>query len=143
MTVAATLDTSDPGSGLTVVLRLTNTSATSVGVLDPAFANPPPDGPWTVETYRVAQLLSYGFLRITVTDREGERVEPSPVETWATHVLRAPLVLAPGEHLDVPIPLGAFYELSPGASYRLAIAYGEGEPRVTAEADVVVPASGG
>ena len=55
------------------------------------------------------------------------------METWATPVLNAPVTLAPGETLDVPIPLGPFFALAPGR-YRVSAEYGDDKTRAAAEA---------
>src|SRR5262245_20327335 len=91
-----------------IVLRIANTSATTVVLLNPALGKPSPEmeWPWSVETYRAALLLSYGFLELTVAEATspGRQLDRQPLETWATPVLRPPVVLQPGESVDVPVP---------------------------------------
>ena len=89
--------------------------------------------PYSLATYRASLLMSYGFLTVAVADEEGRPVERQPVETWATPVLRPPVSLAPGETLDVPIPLGPFFALPPGGTYRVSVTFGADEQKVSGD----------
>jgi hypothetical protein len=133
---------------LAVTLRITNASDAAVAVLNPDVGRPSPQmrWPWSVEAYRAALLMSYGYLAVSVTGAAGEPVDRQPVETWATPVLRPRVALAPGDALEVPIPVGRFFPLAPGGTYRLSVDYGDDALKVHADGAVDVPgddASGG
>jgi hypothetical protein len=131
----------DGGGEVVVTLRIVNESGATVEVLDPEIGRPSPEmgWPWSLAAYRAALLLSYGYLALAVTDAAGDEVEPEPVQTWATPVLRPPVALRPGEALEIPLPLGRFFPLTPGRTYRAAVDYGERGARVHAEGDVLAP----
>ncbi len=94
--------------------------------------------PYSLETYRASLLMSYGYLTVSVTDEDGEPVEKQPVETWVTPILNSPVTLAPGETLDVPIPLGPFFTLVPGRTYRVSAEYGDNALKVSGEGTLAV-----
>jgi hypothetical protein len=119
-----------------VVLRLTNAGQASVEVLNPDLGRPSPDMRWphSEEAYRTSLLMSYGYLEVRVADDSGEPVDMAPVQTWATPALRPPVRLEPGESLDVPVPVGVFFPLQPGETYRVSVGYGAGADKTWAEA---------
>ena len=82
--------------------------------------------------------MSYGYLTVSVTDEHGQPVEKQPVETWVTPVLNSPVALAPGESLDVPIPLGPFFALAPGRTYQVSAEYGDRALKVGGEGALAV-----
>ena len=129
------------GAGFAILLRVTNTSAADVEVLNPDMGRPTEATGWTygLSAYRMSLLLSFGFLTLTVVDEYGEEVAEQPLETWATPVLSTPLRLAPGESFDLHIPVGAFFPLRAGERYRLTVAYGDRGAKARAEGDVAVP----
>jgi hypothetical protein len=132
--LTATLDPSggdEPG----VTLRIANAGGEAVEILDPDVGRPPPEmgWPWSVAAYRVAVLLSFGYLALAVTDGAGDPVEPEPVQPWATPVLRPPVVLGPGDVVAVPLPLVPFFPLAAGATYRVVVDYGVAPATVHAE----------
>jgi hypothetical protein len=61
---------------------------------------------------------------------------------WAhmggTPILNSPVPLAPGESLDVPIPLGPFFALAPGSTYRVSAEYGDPAPKISGEGTLTV-----
>jgi hypothetical protein len=65
-------------------------------------------------------------------------VEKQPGETWVTPNLNSPVALAPGESLDVPIPLGPFFPLVPGRTYRVFAEYGDKALKVSGEGTLSV-----
>ena len=121
-----------------VLLRITADSP--VEVLNPDLGRPSPEMKWpySLETYRASLLMSYGYLTVSVTDEDGKPVEKQPVETWVTPILNPPVTLAPGETLDVPIPLGPFFTLVPGRTYRVSAEYGDKALKVSGEGTFAV-----
>ena len=145
-TLTATLEpASAAGTGASgevgVTLRLANPGDGPVEILDPDVGRPPPEmgWPWSVAAYRVAVLLSFGYLALAVTDEAGDPVEPEPVQAWATPVLRPPVVLGPGDAVAVPVPLVPFFSLERGRAYRVAVDYGAAPATVHAEGTVTAP----
>jgi len=129
------------GDDVGVSLRIANRSDQPVEVLNPDVGRPSPEmgWPWSLEAYRVAVLLSFGYLALVVSDEAGDAVEPEPVQPWATPVLRPPLVLAPGDAVAVPLPLVPFFPLAAGVTYRVAVDYGTAPARVHAEGTITAP----
>lgn len=129
------------GGEVAVTLRIANPTAGPVEILDPDVGRPPPEmgWPWSVAAYRVAVLLSFGYLALAVTDEAGDPVEPEPVQAWATPVLRPPVVLGPGDAVAVPVPLVPFFSLERGRAYRVAVDYGAAPATVHAEGTVTAP----
>jgi hypothetical protein len=136
--------TAEPDPGLPdapgVTVRVVNGGDTPVELLNPDVGRPLPASHWpfSVETYRAATLISYGYLALRVHDAGGEPVEPLTVATWSTPVLRAPVALGPGDSCAVPVPLGQFFALTPGERYTVAVDFGDAALRVHAETELVV-----
>jgi hypothetical protein len=124
-----------------VILSLTNRSDAGTTILNPDMGVPAPamHWPFSQEVYRTSLLLSYGYLSLTVTGETGDEPPREPIETWATPVLRSPLELAPGDSLQLPIPIGAFYRLERGRVYDVTVTYGDQAAEVSAKARVTVP----
>jgi hypothetical protein len=133
----------DAENAVALVLHVVNESGAPAEVLNPDLGRPSPQMKWPFsdETYRASLLMSYGYLRVSVIDENGEELEKEPVETFATPALRSPLVLAPGEAVDVVIPLGDFFSLSPGGRYSASVEYGAGV-KVRAECSVALRSTG-
>ena len=134
--LSATLHPQAAEGEFTLVLRVTNDSDEAVDVLNPDLGRPSPDMHWpgSDATYRAALLMSFGYLDVRVSDSSGDPVEMTPIQTWATPALRPAVRLAPGESLDVLIPLNALFALQPGTAYRVAVGYGEAAEKVRAAA---------
>ena len=124
-----------------VALRAVNVSGSAIEVFNPELGRPAPElnWPWSAETYNASLLMSYGYLTVAVFDESGERVGLEPVETWATPVLDPPLRLAPGDSFSLLIPVGRFFPLSYGQSYRVFVEYGDDALKVRAEGTIDVP----
>jgi len=136
----ATIEPRDGGDPPVVALRITNGSGAPVEVLNPDLGRPSPEmnWPYSLETYRASLLMSYAYLTVSVTDEQGQPVEKQPVETWVTPILNSPVALAPGESLDVPIPLGPFFTLAPGSTYRVSAEYGDPALKISGEGALTV-----
>jgi hypothetical protein len=137
--LSATIEPLDGDDGPGVALRITNTSGAPVELLNPDLGRPSAEMKWpfSLETYRASLLMSYGYLAVSVTDEHGEPVDKQPVETWVTPILNSPVALSPGESLDVPIPLGPFFALAPGQTYRVLAEYGDDALKVSGEGALV------
>ena len=129
------------GETYSLILRITNPSDRAVSVLNPDMGVPSPDmhWPYSQAVYQTSLLLSYGYLTLAVTDEAGRELPPEAIQTWATPVLRPRIELEPGAAFEVTIPIGAFYHLEPGQTYRLALTYGDRELKVPAKARVIAP----
>jgi hypothetical protein len=124
-----------------VLLRVENSSGGGVEILNPDMGVPAPDSGWphSADVYRVAMLLSYGYLTLTVVDAEGREVAQQAIQTWATPVLRPKVRLEPGEAMTLPIPLATFYALTPGVPYDVTVGYGDHDLKVAARARLTMP----
>jgi hypothetical protein len=129
--------TDEPVGETAVALRIVNESDAPVTVLNPDLGRPAEgvDWPFSVEAYRAALLMSFGFLTVAVHDESGDEVEREPVSTWSTPLVRPPVALAPGGSLEVVIPVGPFFPLAPATVYRVTAEYGDAA-RVRAEGTV-------
>ena len=128
------------GEKLAIVLHIENTSTREITILNPDMGVPSPGSswPWSNEVYQTAMLLSFGYLSLTVTGETGETLPQQVIQTWATPVLSPFIELKPGQLLDIPIPIGRFYQLQPGSRVQLAIVYGAASCKVSASAVVNV-----
>ena len=138
--LTASIDPRTAGEDQVATLRITNASDSTVEVVDPNMGQPSPEmnWPYSIETYRASLLMSFGFLAVSVAEESGADVAMQSISTWATPVLRPPVSLAPGESVEVPIPIGRFFPLEPGGKYVVSIEYGDADQRVSAEGTVEV-----
>jgi len=132
-----------PEGELPTVLRIVNSSGEPVELVNPDMGQPSPQMSWpfSIEAYRASLLMSFGYLAVSLTDQWGAQVEPDRVETWATPATRPHVILAPGESIDVVIPLARFFPVSAGSRYRVSVEYGDGAQKVRAEGTIDVPKS--
>jgi hypothetical protein len=136
--LTAAFEPQTTGEDFVATLRITNVSDAPVDVVNPDMGRPSGqmNWPYSIETYRAALLISFGNLVVSVTDASGTDVSRTPIETWATPIRKGPIPLAPGASVDVPIPLGRFFAVEEGETYRVVAAYGEPDARVPAEGEV-------
>jgi hypothetical protein len=136
--LTASIDPRTVGEDRVATLRITNASDSAVEVVNPDLGQPSPEmnWPYSIETYRASLLMSFGFLAVSVAEESGADVAMASISTWATPILRPPVSLAPGESVDVPIPIGRFFPLEPGGKYVVSIEYGDADQRVWAEGTV-------
>jgi hypothetical protein len=139
-TVDVPLGQADPAA-FRVSLRVTNQTARSTSVLNPDMGAPTPDTKWPYsnEVYQTSLLLSFHFLTIVISDESGHDLPQQPVATWATPVVLPKLELPAGASLELTIPLGTFYRLESGRTYRVAMRYGDREQTVSVQTAVRVP----
>jgi hypothetical protein len=123
-----------------VILRLTNQAAHPVAVLNPDMGKPTSDmrWPWSSESYRVSLLISFHYLSMSVTDDAGRVLPQQAVQSMATPVRLPDLDLAPGMSLELPIPIGDFYELGSAKTYDVMIEYGDRNDKVAAQTVITV-----
>lgn len=123
-----------PPAETAVVLRIRNDTGADAELPDPDLGAPAADSGWphSVEAYRAVLLVSFGIMSVDVRDASGDEAERLAVSTWSTPRRRPDLVLAPGATLDLVIPLGPMFALSPGERYRVGVMYGG----VTGEGEV-------
>ena len=124
-----------------VTLRITNPTRRPIAILNPDLGVPSAEMRWrrSQDVYRAAMLISFGFLSLSVTGEAGRAVKQQAIPTWATPVLRPPVELGPRQSLAVDIPLGAFFRLRSGKTYRVAITYGDRGRQVSAQGRVSIP----
>jgi hypothetical protein len=124
-----------------VTLRITNPTSRPIAILNPDMGVPSAEMGWTrsQDVYRTAMLISFGFLSLSVTSEAGRALRQEVIPTWATPVLRPPVKLAPGQSLELAIPLGAFFRLQPGKTYQVAVTYGDRSLQVSTQGSVSIP----
>jgi hypothetical protein len=126
---------------LRVKLRITNPAGGRVAIVNPDMGVPSPAMNWhfSQEVYQIFLLLSFGFLSISVTDEAGSELPQRIIPTSATPALRPPLDLGPGDSFEIEIPIGSFYQLASGKTYRVSLEYGDKAMKVSAQTRVTVP----
>jgi hypothetical protein len=119
--------TAEPVGETPVAPWIVNDSESPVELLNPDMGKPAEGVEWphSVEAYRAALLMSFGFLTVSVHDQSGDGLEKEPVSAWSTPLVRPPVSLAPGRSLEVVVPLGPFFSLAPAAAYRVILEYGD------------------
>jgi hypothetical protein len=124
-----------------VILRLTNQAGDTIAVLNPDLGKPTAAmrWPWSSDSYRVSLLISFHYLSMSVTDKAGRKLPQQAVQSMATPVRLPDLHLAPGTFLELPIPIGDFYELGSGRTYDVMIEYGDRDRKVTARTLMTIP----
>ncbi len=117
----------EPVRETAVALRIVNRSAAPVDLVNPDLGHPAAivDWPFSVEAYRAALLMSFGFLTVSVRDESGDEVEKEIRPTWSTPLVRPPVSLTPGGSLEIVIPVGPFFALAPATTYRVTAEYGD------------------
>jgi hypothetical protein len=122
-------------SDFVILLRIVNGSDRTLAVPNPDMGTPVPEMNWTESTisYQTSLLLSFHVLSIQVIDAAGRELPRQAIPTWATPVRMPDIELEPGRSLDVPIPLGRFYQLESESPYLVRIQYGDRERRVQVE----------
>lgn len=144
MSLAAAIEVSDrhtDAPALQVRLRITNPEDRKVTILNPDMGVPSPALNWpeSNDVYQTFLLTSFGFLSMTVTDEAGNELPLRTFPISATPALRPPVELAPGDSLELVIPVGSFYQLEAKKSYRVAIEYGDHALKVSAGTRFTVP----
>ncbi len=123
-----------------IVLRITNPTSDKVSILNPDMGVPSAamNWPFSQSVYQASSLISFGYLTIRVSGETGEQVSQKNIQTWATPVLRPPLQLQPDESVELTIPIGDFYELEAGKTYRVSLEYGTNDRKVSASGAVII-----
>jgi hypothetical protein len=124
-----------------ITVRIMNPTDQPLAILNPDMGVPSPamKWPWSNQTYQTSLLISFGYLSVSVVDDVGQELPQQPLQTWATPVLRPRIELAPGDSIDVSIPIGDFYQLESGRSYSVSLEYGDRHLRVAARDRAHVP----
>lgn len=123
-----------PYHSLPIQLVVENLSSTAVSVLNPDMGTPDRDWPFLVESFRIAIMLSFGFMSMLLTGPYGHEVARGGAVTLATPIVVPPLMLAPSEALSLDIELRDFYEVDAPGDYLFAVEYGDRSCQVRAEA---------
>ena len=108
------------GSPVTVRLVLRNDDATAVSVLNPDMGRPQADGSWKYsdDAYRVAIMLSFSFMQISLRDESGHPVLRTGAASLATPILAPRISLHPGQSFSLDFDLSEFYELKDSGKVR-------------------------
>lgn len=128
--VTATIEpAADPIGEFPIALRIANHTDQPIEVLNPDLGRPAESADWaySVQAYRAALMVSFGFLTLSVHDDSGNEIEQEPVTTWSTPLVPPPVSIVPGGSLRVVIPIGPFFMLQPETIYRINLHYGDPE----------------
>lgn len=112
------------GRPLRMRIRLTNDGAHPARIVSPDFGEPPPELDWTGsgETYRLALLISLGWIRLSMRDSEGVDVVHKQPMPWVDPLVGS-RTLAPGEAIALEFDLDAFFTITHPGRYVVAVDY--------------------
>lgn len=124
------------GESIPVRMTLRNSGSSVLSVLNPDMGSPEADDSWNFsdDAYRVAIMLAFSFLDISVRDSSGKVVPRVGAATLATPVLMPRRPLPPGEILTIDFDLSEFYELTKADHYEVRAEYGDDQARFRAVA---------
>jgi hypothetical protein len=120
--------------GVWADLRIVNDGHALARIHNPGDYLPTEGWQSSREAYRIAVLLSFHFLDMTVHSSDGSVLGRTGIATLADHIVGRPIELDPGAELHIAVPLHEFYDLEAGADYWLALTYGDDDVRVSATA---------
>jgi hypothetical protein len=130
--VRSTLDIRQE-NGLWADLRIVNTGEKTVFIHNPGDYRPTEGWEFSREAYNAAVLLSFHFLDMALTTKDGISVDQSGIATRANHDVEPPVELKPSDALTISIPLHEYYNLESGVTYSLELTYGDDQLRVRAK----------
>jgi hypothetical protein len=122
-----------------VRMTITNDSDEEIEVVNPEVGVPPSDLEWRAsdQAYQVALLMSFGLLKITLKDTDGELVESNGLMPWVTPIL-GKRALQPHDNLVLDFDLNELFSIdSPGRS-SLQVRYGDDAVYAEASMDIEI-----
>jgi hypothetical protein len=122
------------GEGIPVRMTLRNSGSVILSVVNPDMGSPGADNGWDFsdDAYRIAIMLAFSFMEISVRDSSGNVIPRTGAATLATPVLMPRRPLAPGETLIIDFDLSEFYELTTMGHYEVRAEYGDDQARFRA-----------
>lgn len=129
------------GGGVWAHLKIRNIGDAALAIHNPGNDRPTAGWELSKEAYQAAVLRSYGFLEVSLRSAEGTPVDPAPVHARAGHLAGLPRQLAPGDELDIAVPVHELYVLQAGKEYDLSLTYGDDAGRYSAATRVWAPGS--
>lgn len=131
----------DDVASFRMILQIKNQSGAPAKILNPDMGVPDPvlRWPFSQEAYQTAVLVSFHFLTMSVFDDTGNELPREAIDASSTPILQLPLEVAPGGSFELAIPIGVFYQLASGRSYRVVLEYGDKNLKVAAQGVVTTP----
>ena len=138
---ALEIKTEQPVLGEPIWVRMTITNGSDQGfiIVNPEVGAPPSDLEWRAsdQAYQVALLMSFGLLKMTLKDTDGELVESKGLMPWVTPIL-GKRTLQPHDILVLDFDLNELFSIdSPGRS-SLEVRYGDDAAYAEANIDLEV-----
>ena len=117
-------------------MTLRNCGNAVLSVLNPDMGRPGADEGWEFsdDAYRVAIMLAFSFMELSVRDGRGNVLPRVGPATLATPVLMPRPSLAPGETITIDFDLSEFYEFATADRYEVRADYGDDQARFRAVA---------
>jgi hypothetical protein len=124
------------GDPITLEMSMGNETGAPVHIstFEPIIAPPRQQWPYSLETYKVSVLASFGILQIALWDECGAPVASSLPAPWVTPLLGQRAV-APGEAFRIGIRIDELFDIETPGTYRAGVKLREGN--VAGEADLV------
>lgn len=128
--LSGTLDllTVRPVAGEPIWLRLTITNVADQAalIINPDVGVPPPDLKWTAsnEAYRIAVLMSFGLIQMTLKDADGVLVDSKGLMPWVTPILGT-RALPPHDSVALDFDLNELFGANAPGLYSLRVRYGQ------------------
>src|SRR5207248_727871 len=114
------------GEPIWVRMTITNGSDQAFIIVNPEVGAPPPNLEWKAsdQAYQVALLMSFGLLKVTLKDTDGELVESKGLMPWVTPIL-GKLALQPHDIVALDFDLNELFSIESPGRASLQVRYGD------------------
>jgi len=115
-----------PGEPIWVRMTITNGSAQEVVIVNPEVGVPPPYLDWIAsdKAYQIAVLMSFGVVKITLKNADGQLVESKGLMPWVTPIL-GKRALQPQDSLVLDFDLSELFSIHLAGLYSVQMHYGD------------------
>jgi hypothetical protein len=141
--LAATLElkTERPvlGEPIWVCMTISNGSNQEIVIVNPEVGVPPPDLNWRASdsAYQIGVLMSFGLIRITLKNADGELVESRGLMPWVTPIL-GKRALQPHDSLVLDFDLNELFSINLAGLYSIQVWYGDNAVYADASTDIEI-----
>ena len=125
------------GAPIWVSATITNNSDQEQVIVNPEVGVPPLELDWKAsnQAYRIAVLMSFGLIKITLRDAENQLVESKGLMPWVTPIL-GKRVLQPHDNLVIDFDLNELFVIDSAGLYSLSFRYGDDAVYANASMDL-------
>lgn len=127
------------GEPIWVHMTITNGSNQEVVIVNPEVGLPPPDLDWRAsdQAYQIAVLMSFGLIKITLKDTDGQLVESKGLVPWVTPTL-GKRTLRPHDNLAFDFDLNELFSIDLARLYNVQVRYGDDAAYADASTDIEI-----